>query len=60
MSEDYEDLVKNYLENGGKVTQGKPMKRTKRISLRGKVGHERWLLEDTYETDDVKKGNIVL
>tara|TARA_B110000858_G_C17415089_1_gene298538 strand:- start:303 stop:485 length:183 start_codon:yes stop_codon:yes gene_type:complete len=60
MSEDYQDLVKNYLENGGKITQGKPMKRTKRISLRGKVGHERWLLEDTYETDDVKKGNIVL
>jgi len=60
MSDDYEDLVKNYLENGGKITQGKPMKRTKRISLRGKVGYERWLLKDTYETDDVKKGNIVL
>ena len=60
MSEDYQDLVKKYLEHGGKITQGKPMKRTKRISLRGKVGHERWLLEDTYETDDVKKGNIVL
>tara|TARA_R110000868_G_scaffold1546_2_gene12318 strand:+ start:62 stop:244 length:183 start_codon:yes stop_codon:yes gene_type:complete len=60
MIDDYEDLVKNYLENGGKITQGKPMKRTKRISLRGKVGYERWLLKDTYETDDVKKGNIVL
>tara|TARA_B110000977_G_scaffold183579_1_gene246376 strand:+ start:144 stop:326 length:183 start_codon:yes stop_codon:yes gene_type:complete len=60
MSEDYKDLVKNYLENGGKITQGKPMKRTKRISLKGKVGFERFLLEDTYETDDRKKGNVVL
>lgn len=30
---EYEDLVKEFLKKGGEVTYGKPMKRTKGISV---------------------------
>lgn len=60
MSEDYEDLVKDYLENGGKITQGKPMKKTKKVWVKGKRGYISPNRPSIYETDDRKKGNVVL
>ncbi len=30
---DYEDLVNTFLKNGGEIKKGKPMKRTKGISV---------------------------
>jgi len=57
MSDDYNDLVNTFLEKGGEIKKGKPMKRTKGVSVQKmqldaqtKGDHKQWENgEDSYE-----------
>lgn len=54
---DYKDLIDTFLKNGGEIKKGKPMKRTKGVSVQKmqidaqtKGDHKQWQKgEDSYE-----------